>query len=71
MASTLGGLQRLEEVQPAAEQQNEQANIRSAEAVSNLESKNFSLGGGNQLRGWRRLASRSSLISSEETRVLR
>ena len=44
MASTLGGLQRLEEVQPAAEQQNEQANIRSAEAVSNLESKNF--GGG-------------------------
>ena len=41
MASTLGGLQRLEEVQPAAEQQHEQANIRSAEAVSNLESNNF------------------------------
>ena len=41
MASTLGGLQRLEEVQPAAEQQHEQANIRLAEAVSNLESNNF------------------------------
>ena len=41
MASTLVGLQRLEEVQPAAEQQHEQANIRSAEAVSNLESNNF------------------------------
>ena len=41
MASTLVGLLRSEEVPPAAEQQHGQANIRSAEAVSNLESNNF------------------------------